>query len=217
MQVKVNKKIFKIIISIVIIVAIAVVAIGVVFPMVKFNQMKNKLSQINAEELETKIIQELEKTPLCIKDSTTIDKGMNINNLKDYVIALTMSMEDDEIYTITTPLFKINSDTSGNFKSIEYVSHYIDLGINIENVIFNVLKSQYNIDINYSHQRKLTKNNQNSISIGSSSDKALVWYVNEISPSDRYSNLDNKSNIQISAYANEIETNVKTQYFGIDN
>ena len=215
MKVKVNKKVFIGIISVIVIVAIVGVIVGLVVPTIKFTQLKNKLSQINAEELQNKIIQELETTSLYVKGSTTIDNGIKIDNLEDYVIANIMEIASNDIYVVTVPLFKINN-SNGNFKSIEYISNFPDLEIDIEDIIFNVLKADYGIDINYSNQQKLMEHNKSSVSIGYSSDKALLWYVSQVSHNDRYSDLDNKSDIMISAYASEIEKDYKTQYFGLD-
>lgn len=219
MKVKVNKKIFIGIISVIVIVAIVAIMFGLVVPNIKFNQTKIRLSQINAEELQDKIIKELEKTPLNIETyttDTTVDDEVKVGNNPDFVKVFVMTSEIELADVITIPVFKITSNEDGNFKSIEYVSNFMDFEVDVEDIIFNILKTDYNIDINYSNRQKLMEHNKNTVEIGYSSDKAFVWYTYQVNHNERYSDLDSESDIMISAFANEIEKEFKTQYFGLD-
>ncbi len=202
MKVSVNKNIFKIVIAIIIIVAIAVVAVSVVLPMVQFNQMKDKLSQINTEELENKLIQELEKTKLNVGTVKGI-KSVYIEKIDEYISVLVCGEKDFDLIKI--PVLKVDSDNSGNFKGIEYIPvfHFGDY-IDIESLVFNVLENEFSIKgLNYNNREKLTKHNMNTLKADFVNDETLLLYINEINTRADYKNI------------NELEKFSKTSYFGI--
>lgn len=204
MKVSVNKNIFKIIIAIIIVVAIAVVVIGVVLPMLQFNQMKDKLSQINAEELETKLIAELEKSKFNIGTVKGI-KRVEIKKVDGYINVVVNAERDFD--AIFIPVLKVDSDNSGNFKGIEYIP-YFDFGeyIDIDTIIFNVLENEFNVkNLNYKNREKLTKHNREKLKVTFFYDETLLLYINTINNNRR----DNYTNI------NELEDISKTDYFGI--
>ncbi len=222
MKVKMNKKVFIAIVAIIIIIAVVAILVGVVMPMIKSNQIKGKLGKINAEELQAKLIQEFEKTPLNIntyETKTTISDDIKVGSNYGFVKVFVMTSEINLADVITIPLFKIESDSNGNFKSIEYVSSYGDFNLDIERIIFNLLENEYGIkDINYNTRRDMTIYNKNSVSIDSSSDRILLWYVKQVRP-NRYNDIDinSESDIYISSIVkNQIEQEVKTTIFGLD-
>lgn len=68
----IKRSTIKIIIAVIVLAIIIAVLVGVVIPILRVNQVKNKLSKINAQELQTKIIEQLEKSPINI-DTETIE------------------------------------------------------------------------------------------------------------------------------------------------
>lgn len=196
----IKKKSIKVIISIIavlLIIAIIALIVGVVLPNVKRNQIKNKLSQINAEDLQEKMIQEIEKTELNInteKLSTTIgtfemaeksnetkniDKLFanaelyyaltgNTNDFKNYVFAYIIG-EDNELVII--PCFKIESDSNGNFKSIK--CKWSKISHKVTNIFLDVLEKDYGIKLEGKYKAELQKSNKDNVTIYSSSDNNL--------------------------------------------
>lgn len=208
MKVSVNKNIFKIIIAIVIIVAIAVVAVGVVLPMLQFNQMKNKLSQINAEELETKLIQELEKSKFnvgTVKGITSVE----IKKIDGYISVLAYG--DGDFDLIKMQVLKVDSDNNGNFKGIEYIPVFdFRECIDIDRIIFNVLENEFDVKgLNYKNREKLTQHNMKKLSFTFTNDETLLLYINEINTRAE----DYKSVAEIEKEANQWN---RTDYFGIN-
>ena len=67
----IKRRTVKIIIAVIVLAIIIAVLVGVVIPILKVNQVKNKLSEINAKELQNKIIERLEKSPINIDTETT--------------------------------------------------------------------------------------------------------------------------------------------------
>ena len=149
MSINIKKKTIKIISAIIIVLLIIVVSaviIGVVLPRKTENQIRETLSQINAEELQEKMIKELEKSSLninteeitttigtlddaennnkYIKNNINLLSGVkanyelshNLDIFKNYISAYIIGKNNE---VIVIPCFKIESDTEGNFKSIK--------------------------------------------------------------------------------------------------
>lgn len=175
-----KKKIIKILVAV--IVSIIIIVLGILsVPNIKIKSAAKKLSNINTQELQLKIIKRLEKSPLNINNGTTktefrtldgtkteLEKIMEIgyetadvynnevlNNGKKvdrpyntFISAYIYNKEKDSI-GVAIPCFSIQSDDSGNVKSIEYWDYYNDsnfIGAIIRQEIENVLKMEYNID-----------------------------------------------------------------------
>ena len=169
-----------IIISITILVIIALVVIGIVIITKSSNnekpeKIKETLSQINAEELQEKIIEKLKATPLNVNTksirteftSELLERGNdgdairfyyslmfnNYSSEKDYVFAVYTDTNENDM-ELAIPCFKIEADSNGKFKNIispANNSGSFAVGKNVWNAVKGVLKDEYNIDIsNYS-------------------------------------------------------------------
>ncbi len=199
MSVKIKRntiKIISIIIAILLIVAVIVVIIGGVMPNIKRNQIRNKLSQINVEELETKMIEELEKTPLNINTSefnTTIgtldkveesNKGKNnlfggvkanyelsgnLNTFKSYISAYIIGQNNE---LIIIPCFKIESDSNGNFKSIKCKTSQISH--EVPNIFIKVLEKDFGIKLEGKYKSEIQKSDKDDITIYSLKEDDLI-------------------------------------------
>ena len=165
-------------------------------PNIKRNQIRNKLSQINVEELETKMIEELEKTPLNINTSefnTTIgtldkveesNKGKNnlfggvkanyelsgnLNTFKSYISAYIIGQNNE---LIIIPCFKIESDSNGNFKSIKCKTSQISH--EVPNIFIKVLEKDFGIKLEGKYKSEIQKSDKDDITIYSLKEDDLI-------------------------------------------
>lgn len=117
------------------------------------------LSNISAEEMQEKVIEKLEESEININTSslkTTIGAFQKVD--EDIVEACTYSKDDDDakkfVYAFITdkkerkgiavPLFKIESDSDGNFKRVEYIN---DTYNNYTyKAIDSILKEEYGLE-----------------------------------------------------------------------
>lgn len=165
-----------IVVAILLVIVVGVVATIFVMPSMKVNNIHKKLSQINAKELETKIIQKLETSPINVNTTdistkicsmedmeksgkveelavTAIDINYQLNKMpnpyKEYISAYITSTDSNKTGRVFIPCFKISSDSKGNFQSIEYMntSELYFIEPIIEQTIKEVLEKEYNIDI----------------------------------------------------------------------
>lgn len=158
MQVKVNKKVFKTIIAVIIIIAIIVVGVftsQLITTNIKIKETKEKLSQIDAKELESKLIGKLKDTKLYVEiDEGNIFVDTMFNEgitFKDYITLSYLCIKNgNPIGVVEIPCFRIISDSNGNFKSIEYTEYYFDSDNTIEKTIRNVFKDEYGIEFSMS-------------------------------------------------------------------
>ena len=135
----------------------------------KIKETENKLSKINAEEFESKLISELKQSKFNINTSnlsTEICNWNDFNNTKQGQMAV-MSIEIfyaanniDNPYedcvsayitsnskgVVAIPLFKIEKDNNGNFKDIVYTERVLKESV-VTNAIEKVLKNDYGIDM----------------------------------------------------------------------
>lgn len=154
MKVAMNKKVFKIIVAMIIIIAIAAVGIfasQIISTNIKIKETKEKLSQIDAKELETKIIEELKNSKLYLEiDEGNTFVGTMFNegvNFKDYITLSYLYIKNgNPVGAIEIPCFKITSDNNGNFRNIEYTYYYFESPNTIEQTIKKVFKNEYDID-----------------------------------------------------------------------
>ena len=220
MKVSMNKNTLKVIIAIIVVIVLIVIgafAINTISKNAKTKEIENKLSQINAEELKNKIIAELEKTEISVntyKTKTTFADDVKINNYENYVVAKITTSELSLLDAVYIPFFKIDSDSNGNFKSIEYVPGYSDLGIDVEKIIFDVLENEYNI--NTEIQNTMTKYRNTKMSIDSTGDRVLVWYVNQVKPRSQFYDIENADDVIVSGLASSIDQEFMTTIFGLD-
>lgn len=145
----IKKNVIKIIVGIV--VAIAVIVGGIfAFQFIstnsKIKDTEEKLSQINAKELETKLIESLKKSKLYV--GATSDDGelvwTEFENVNGLVMAKIQSTKNEYI---NIPCFKIESDNNGKVKSIIFDDTQSNGIFDIcKQVIRNELKNEYNID-----------------------------------------------------------------------
>lgn len=225
---KVNKRKFIIIVFAILIVVVISSIIGFVIPKIQLNQIKSELGEIKSKELETKIIEELEKTSININtqaehtvfgtynelenntENQTLEvciSGMGLyyemseeeNPYINYISAyITKEYTSDEesFGIVVVPCFKIESDDNGNFKSIKYINNR--LNTNMEDIIFKVLKDEYNINIKQKYKTELSHNDKDKIEIYSNNNEVLIDVTNKI---------------QSRVYTNEDIENIKQDSF----
>ena len=131
MSIKIKKKTLKIV---GIVIGIIIIIIGLFFLIqtistnMKISETEEKLSQINAEELNSKLIEELEKTDLNVDltlDTMFVDTifSEGEDELEGFTVMSIIAFKNNNVIGgIEIPCFKIESDSNGNFKNIEYVS-----------------------------------------------------------------------------------------------
>lgn len=146
----IKKNVIKIIIGI--IVAIAVIVGGIfAFQFISTNSTikdtEEKLSQIDAKELENKLIEELKNTKLYVGAVSESDNELVWTEFKnvDGVVMAKIQSTNEEYVNI--PCFKIESDSNGKFKSITFDDTENNGIFDIcRQVIKNEFKNKYNID-----------------------------------------------------------------------
>ena len=156
MKVSVNKKAFKIVIGI--IVAIIVIVIGIfasqyISTSIKIKETEKKLSEIDATELQDRLIEELKKSKLYLElDSENIFVATMFNEgvtFKDYITLSYLCIKNgNPVGAVEIPCFKITSDSNGKFKSIEYTERTVDEYIVpsiVEKVFKNIIKNSIKI------------------------------------------------------------------------
>ena len=178
-----KKKIIKILIAliIVVIIVIGIFVAPIINTNIKIKNVESKLSQIKAKDFENELIEEFKKSPLNINNDTikttfgtldSIDNNVSLEmkasigfskmngeeskyeDLENFVYAYILEYKSNEIENyIVVPLFKIESDSNGNFKKITYIS-ITSLVHNLTSfnydVLQNVLKNKYNIEMSIS-------------------------------------------------------------------
>lgn len=164
----IKKRTIKIIVGV--IVAIALI-VGIIFAFkaistnIKIKDTESKLSKINAEELQTKLIKELENTPLNKNDYTYNTEFLE--NTDGVVVAKIVfnDKSSNETESVTIPCFQIDSYSNGNFKSITYWE-MDELLKSVNNKIEETFKNDYDINIiikddsMYNSHFRTTGNNQ---------------------------------------------------------
>ena len=167
----IKKRTIKIIVGVMITIAVivgAVFAFQIISKNMKIKDTEEKLSQINAEEFESKLISELKQSKFNINTSnlsTEICNWNDLENTKQCEMAVTTieifygankmnnPYEDNVSAYITSnkgfaaiPLFKIEKDNNGNFKNIVYSERIFHSSI-VKEAIEKVLKDCYGIDM----------------------------------------------------------------------
>lgn len=241
MSVEKSKKNIKTIVVIILIIAIiigGVIATNLIMNNAKIKQTKEKISQINAQELQEKLINELKNTSLNVDTSSiqtqfgtkTITDSMdtalrfyyglvmkNYSNVDGYVFAFVSSK--DRNIGVAIPCFKIESDSNGNFQNIVFPSNTGSL-IPIRKIMWEtiqkVLEEEYNIDVsNFSglgKGRSLISGKVNVITSTSDIDFAVTAFKEIIENTDGYSWSSNTENNIKSGEGFEISQ----EKFGID-
>ena len=202
MSINIKKKTIKIISAIIIVLLIIVVSaviIGVVLPRKTENQIRETLSQINAEELQEKMIKELEKSSLninteeitttigtlddaennnkYIKNNINLLSGVkanyelshNLDIFKNYISAYIIGKNNE---VIVIPCFKIESDTDGNFKSIKCKSTM--KSHNIPDLFVKVLDEQFGIKLEGKYRSEILKSDKDDIVTYTLKDEDLI-------------------------------------------
>lgn len=211
------KKAFKIIIAVIVIVAIiigGIFAYKFISTNMKIKETEEKLSQINAEELEKKLIKELENNKLNVNTSnisTKICSWEEAGKSGDNDLPFTMAIElfysankQDNPYEksisayitsnskeiIAIPLFKIESDNNGKFKKIIYTEMALK-EYNVTDTIKKVLKDDYDIDMfiegNEKYNTRFNKIFNSKTSTIYATEKNLTKILNEIHNSNNSS------------------------------
>lgn len=170
MDSKKKGNVIKIIIAIIVIIAVVAVSIIAINHIIDNNQIQEteeKIRQINAEELEEKLIAELKNTPLNINTSTLKTTFGNQEKFAEEVDGFGLNMGIDFHYGktntdnpyedcisayistndgksgIVIPCFKIVSDNNGN---LQYILYATGFPYNVSEVVDKVFKRDYNID-----------------------------------------------------------------------
>lgn len=230
MSIKIKKKALKII-GIVIVAIIILVGlfflIQTISTNMKIKETEEKLSQINTEELKTKLIEGLEKTDLNIDltlDTMFVDTIFTEgeDELEGFTVMSIIAFKNNSVIGgIEIPCFKIESDSNGNFKNIEYVyNRPLDTNI-IAQTIRNVFKDTYNIDFTITNKTKYnTTFNQyfvNKGTITTVSDDFFLAIVNRINDTEYedYSLVEDYKEYETAKFGLELEeTEINTENGG---
>lgn len=156
MSINIKKK--NITIAMAIVIGIVVIVVGIFFTRfiltnIKINDTENKLRKISAEELQDKIINKLEETEININMNNGKKKVITefIDNYEDtngFVTAIILYANESNLYNgegVAIPVFKIEKDSTGYFKSIKYV--YNSLNGIIKEAVESVFREEYNVNV----------------------------------------------------------------------
>lgn len=208
-----NKKgLIKIIIGIIAVVVLIVVgffATKLITSNTKENDLKNKLSEINASELEIQLIDELKDSSINVKRSANNSSGNVIgiktlfNRTKElaktdkefaiydgYVLAAGWGTKNGELTSVEylIPCFKIEEDNNGNVKSITYLYSEDKSAIEyvIAQTIEKYMQKKYDIDIS-KQDKKFIKDEKNSnVEISANADYVLDYIIQDITGASYY-------------------------------
>lgn len=211
------KKAFKIIIAVIVVVTVIVggiFAYKFISTNMAIKNTEKKLSQINVEELETKLIKELEKSKFNVNTShisTKICNWEEAGKSGDNDLPFTMSIElfysankQDNPYEksisayitsnsneiVAIPLFKIESDSNGKFKKIIYTEMALK-EYTVTDTIKKVLKDEYGIDMfvegNTKYNTRFNKIFNSKTSTIYATEKDLTKILNQIQGSNNSS------------------------------
>lgn len=183
MKLVIKKKTIKIVILIIV---MAIIVIGGIFLIqfisnnIMIKQTAEKISQINAEELETKIMEELKNTELYINNKDNNKNGKtevitvftNGTNFQEYITAtIACLLNDDIIAVLEVPCFKINT-IDGKFNNIEYTAQFMKNSM-IKDTVKKVFKDNYNIDLSITGNREYNKRFNEEVS-----NHGTIYYSN---------------------------------------
>lgn len=151
---KVSKRKFIVIITIMIVIAIIPI-IAIIKDFMHWTLLakdtEKKISQINASEFETKLIKELENSKLNI-DNTSFDISFEIGDkyfpapYEGYILASIKQKNEAYGNRVFIPFFKIESDNNGKVQNITYIySDYFGIGKDLVNTVDKILQEQYGI------------------------------------------------------------------------
>lgn len=221
MKVSVNKKAFKIVIGI--IVAIIVIVIGIfasqyISTSIKIKETEKKLSEIDATELQDRLIEELKKSKLYLElDSENIFVATMFNEgvtFKDYITLSYLCIKNgNPVGAVEIPCFKITSDSNGKFKSIEYTERTVEEYI-VPSIVEKVFKDNYDVNLKIVGNEKYNKK----------FNKDILGYTNKgniyIDDENFYIGILEKVSDVNLKYGDKLVSAFKeyrTQTFGIDN
>lgn len=211
------KKALKIIIAVIVVVALVVggiFAYKFISTGMAIKNTEEKLSQINAKELETKLIKELEKSKLNVNTSnvsTKICTWEEISKSKEnemfvmgaeifygankqdnpYEKSISAYITSNSKETVAIPLFRIESDSNGNFKKIIYTEMALKEYYTVTDTIKKVLKDDYDINMfiegNEKYNTRFNKIFNSKTSTIFATEKDLTKILNEIHNSNNSS------------------------------
>ena len=147
-------KIMWIVLLIIIVIPVGIVAVPNIMTNKDINEMERKLSEIDAEELQEKIIEKLSPVTLfftsddLLVSTEVLDTLEETDNFVTAIISFTWMDNFPDTCKTAIPCFKIKSDSKGKFQTIEYISgtDWFCEDI-IQEAIVNVFKESYNIDM----------------------------------------------------------------------
>lgn len=220
----VKKKTLKIAI-IVAVALIILIAIGLALaPKIKIamqiKQTEDKLSKINAKELETKIIDELKSTQLNVSNININTKQAGLSMSTEFTDSktfpgytsaiITGNWKNGNIDKFEIPCFKIKKDSNGNFINIEYIEKLWKDKYIIRGAVQDVFENEYNINFHaydYEFKERFFKDNKSATITFSGNDFYL--FVVGLIEKENY----------LTKYTDNIPTEIKgytTKIFGLD-
>lgn len=157
MSINIKRRTIKIVIAIIVLILAIVGGIYVTQIIIinnKISVTEEKLKEINVSELESKIIERLKETDLYVeKDTGELFVGTMIKEgteIKDYITVAYIAIKNGNgIGAVEMPVFKINTDSNGKFKNIEYLAYEIWNNNIVEETIENIFKEEYDIDFTW--------------------------------------------------------------------
>mgnify|MGYP001861100364 CR=1 FL=1 len=219
MSIKIKKKKLKILGIIILVIGVIIATVFLtrfILTNIKINNTEKELSQINAEELQTKIIEKLKETPMNINlsygNQMIITEFVdNYEETNGYVTALILYTKGGNIYNsegVAIPCFKIESDSNGNFKNIKYIYASFDSIVN--EAVERVFKDEYNIDVVITNNARYNSHFRssgfdNSLKIIRTNEDFLESVVKKITDEDDYDDTSDKMIDNIIAFGLDIK------------
>lgn len=219
MSIKIKKKKLKILGIIILVIGVIIATVFLtrfILTNIKINNTEKELSQINAEELQTKIIEKLKETPMNINlsygNQMIITEFVdNYEETNGYVTALILYTKGGNIYNsegVSIPCFKIESDSNGNFKNIKYIYASFDSIVN--EAVERVFKDEYNIDVVITNNARYNSHFRssgfdNSLKIIRTNEDFLESVVKKITDEDDYDDTSDKMIDNIIAFGLDIK------------
>lgn len=214
---KKNLKIVGIVIGIIIILVGLFFLIKTISTNMKINETKEKLSQINAEELKTKLIEELEKTDLNVDfelDTMSVDTIVTEgeDELEGFTVMSIMAFKNNKVVgAVEIPCFKIESDNNGKLKNIEYIQAKIMKSVSISEIVRDVFKNSYNIEVwidnNSKYNRSFNIKSVNKGTMKTANDEFFLALASRVNGAEftRYSDVKDFKNYETAKFGLDLE------------
>ena len=156
MSINIKKKHLTIVLGIVIGVVVIVAGIFLtrfILTNIEIKDTENKLRKISAEELQNKIIKELEETNININNTNGNFEIETVftdtyNETDNFVTAMIIrTYKGEYISGVALPCYKVEKDEQGYFKSITFLTGRDGVEGIVEEKVKKVLKEDYDIEL----------------------------------------------------------------------